>query len=388
MTKILHFIPDEKVTDQIIEIFTVINKDNVFFVFKKSKDAYKYTKNIKENVIGFSYDLHKINNIIDTHKFKAIIVHGMRLEFAKIILEIKTEISIGWVAWGFDIYGLPKIQPSLYAFKTNSFLLKSDKILFIKRFIKKYNFLRKIYFKNLLKREDYNTIILRAIEKVKYFCSYVEEDFNFFSLYYPNRLKFLYAAFNSIDQYLAGNNNLIIFDDAVNILVGNSNTPECNHIDVFDQLSLFKEVSNLIYVPLSYGDDEKYKHAVINHGNKQFGNRFVPMLDFMDRVKYINILQSCSVGVFYHYRQQAMGNIIAMLYMGSRIYLSSRNPAYQYLKKNGILVFDFDKDFKIYSNSKLNMVDIEKNRKILNSIFSAEKVEKDLMRLSDILIGT
>ena len=140
-----------------------------------------------------------------------------------------------------------------------------------------------------------------------------------------------------------------------------------------------------IFVPLSYGPNEVYKEEVIKRGTTLFGNSFVPLLDFMERTVYIDILASCTTGVFYHYRQQAMGNIIAMLYIGARVYLSNKNPAYQFFVKNGITVFDFDKDYEVFKNTKLEINIVKKNRKMLSDMFSEQKVLEDIRNFMNLL---
>ena len=105
----------------------------------------------------------------------------------------------------------------------------------------------------------------------------------------------------------------------------------------------------------------------------------------MERKQYLDILMSCSVGIFYHYRQQAMGNIIAMLFLGARIYMYAKSPVYQYLKRNQINIFDFDTDFDTYNYKKLPKTEVVANRKILETLFNKDKVNNDLSNLIKLL---
>lgn len=387
MNTIIHFVIDEKITDQLIENFSSVDENCIFLVFKKENDKFKYLNATAENVVFYDGNTYCINSLLEKYRSRLIIVHGLQLIFAKCILDIRSKVRIAWIEWGFDVYGLPKIRPFLYAPKTNNFLLKSNKKLLIERFIKKRGWLRELYSKFIMRQEDNYSVIFKAIGKIDFFCTYIEEDFNVFSSHYKNKLKFLSFTFNSIDQYVAGRESIRIHARASRILLGNSNTPENNHLDVLNTLGTYKQrlLDTQIYTPLSYGRDESYKRAVIKYGKRVFESMFVPLVDFMERAEYVNILQNCSVGIFYHYRQQGMGNIIAMLYMGARVYLSVKNPTYFFFKRIGVVVFDFDREFGDYTNTRLDMIQVENNRSILSQYFSKEKVISDILRLNHML---
>lgn len=380
---VLHFVIDEKVTDQIIENFSKVDENCKFLVFVNKKNkGYEYISSTNNKLIKFVEEDDDINAILNTLKPKAILTHAFHLEYAKAINKLKKNINIAWYTWGFDVYGLPRIKPTTYATLTNAFLLKNVSNLFVGRLILKHKFTRKIYFTIHKEEEDRYSIIFKALKKVKFFVTYLEEDYNYFSKHYSNNFKFINSPFSTINQYLAGNKELVLRDDAQHVLIGNSNSVESNHLDVFNILKDEKILNNTkVYTPLSYGDDKAYKTEVISKGHQALGEAFEPLLDFMNRNDYIAMLTSCSTGIFYHYRQQAMGNIIAMLYLGSRIYLSSKNPAYKFFINNGIQVFDFDKDFKQYKNLKLDTKTANHNKQKLDLMFNEDKVLNDIKHL-------
>ncbi|WP_296386908.1 TDP-N-acetylfucosamine:lipid II N-acetylfucosaminyltransferase [Winogradskyella sp.] len=381
---VLHFVTDEKVTDQIIENFSKVDKSCFFLVFELSHcETYKYITSSSDRLIKFQILNDDINDIIKKHNVTTILTHAFHLEYAKAILKISKSLKIAWYTWGFDVYGLPKIKPLTYAPLTNKYLLQTTPKLRIGRVILKYGVLRKLYFL-FTKEEDRYSMIYRALKRVDYFVTYLEEDYKYFSNQYSNSFNYINCPFSTIDQYLAGNNDLHIANNAVNILIGNSNSEESNHLDalehIFKQKEGYDDLS--IYVPLSYGGNINYRECIIKEGEELFGDSFVPLLEFMNRKDYIEVLRSCSVGVFYHYRQQAMGNIIAMLYLGSRVYLSKKNPAYAFFVDNNISVFDLDKDYSTYKNSKLNEKQILHNRTMLNTIFNEDRVLKEITKLN------
>lgn len=107
----------------------------------------------------------------------------------------------------------------------------------------------------------------------------------------------------------------------VNILLGNSATPTNRHKSALDALSRFAEEDIKIYAPLSYGDDA-YREEVIRYGHELFGDKFVPVTEFMERAEYISFLSKISIGVFNYDRQQGLGNIHLLMRLGAKVFLS------------------------------------------------------------------
>lgn len=381
---IIHFIRDEKVINNIIDNFEEVGGANVFLLFWEANTEPKYIskeKLAKENVVPFSITLDDINKYIDKYAPKAILLHSLHLYFSNAINQIRQPIKKGWVAWGFDIYTLPKVTMDIYAPATYRYLRQQNRFFDIEKIFKRNPRLSKLYYA-IIKRKKYPfDAITESIRKIDYFITYLEEDFHLFSKYYPNRMKFLYCSFTDIDQYLSSDSSLTIDEDAENILIGNSNTPESNHLDVFEVLSSYRTELKTVFVPLSYGNNIIYKQTVKEYGTSSLGAVFQPLDQFLDRQGYTEILKSCSCGVFFHYRQQALGNIISMLYLGARVYMSVKSPAYKYLIRNNIRVFDLEKDFHLFQNSRLDSASVTQNRNILNRLFGKNRVISDLAHL-------
>jgi len=385
---VLHFVIDGKLTDQIIENYLEVSDKNFFLVFGMTGDrAFQRISKIGD-FLGRYSEADDINSIIEQLNVKAIILHSLSYDFAKVVLEIKKEITICWVVWGYDLYFLPKVEPYIYAKKTNEFLKWTNPLMVLKRKIIRSDKLRGYFYRIFYWKQDKIKTILLAHHKIRYFLTYIKEDFDIYSYYYPNRLKYLYGTFSSIDQYLAGNNNLSILSDANNILIGNSYSPSSNYLDVLPVLSKNLHNLNKVYIVLSYGINETHKKFVHKKASKLLEDHFYPLLEFVNRKDYIRILQTCSTGIFFQYRQQAMGNIIAMLYMGSRIYLSSKNPAYKFFIRNNIVVNCFEDEFEQYGSSRLNKDIVKHNQKHLDKLFSREKVLNDLRYVTETLVNT
>lgn len=85
---------------------------------------------------------------------------------------------------------------------------------------------------------------------------------------------------------------------------------------------------------------------------------------------------SCGNVIMNHVRQQAVGNIILMLYLGAKIYLRKENPIYSFLKENNFTVYlveDILNDPSIL-DKKLTIDEIESNRRRLKLFWSEEVI--------------
>ncbi len=128
-----------------------------------------------------------------------------------------------------------------------------------------------------------------------------------------------------------------------NILAGNSATPTNNHIELFERIRRCGDLGDrLIVTPLSYGD-VRYRDCVIKVGRELFGDAFVPLVDFMPKESYIELLGSCGHVMMNHVRQQALGNLFISGLMGARLHLSRANPLYTWLGSLGVPVSDIER---------------------------------------------
>jgi hypothetical protein len=153
----------------------------------------------------------------------------------------------------------------------------------------------------------------------------------------------------------------------INILVGNSTDPTNNHLGIFDIIqSQLKEI-NKIYCPLSYGDYEVYKNEIIEEGYRRFGDKFVPLTNFMSLEKYVDFLKNIDVAIFNHNRQQAMGNTLTLLSLGKIVYMKSGTNSFKSLNKRKFRIFDVKLIEKNGIKKNYNVID---NKELLNKFYS------------------
>lgn len=128
------------------------------------------------------------------------------------------------------------------------------------------------------------------------------------------------------------------------VIVGNSATATNQHMQVIDFLSQYRTEDVQFLVPLSYGNEdyEVYAEKVIAYGKEKLGDAFVPLTGFMDKEQYYKMLNDCSVGIFNHNRQQALGNIYALLTAGAKVYIRSDTVMWEQMKRDHLILHDVE----------------------------------------------
>lgn len=162
--------------------------------------------------------------------------------------------------------------------------------------------------------------------------------------------------------------------EKLTVLLGNSGSVTNNHINAIDKI---KNCSNIekIYCPLSYGGKKSYYQKVIEHGKSVFGEKFIPLTEFMKKDEYEEMLNSVDVGVFNYNRQEGLGNIWMLMFMGKTIYLNSDTATGKFFDRIGV-------EYKKFDNvgNGLNILDTNKlkqNQEILGQKLTVEiSVEK------------
>ena len=176
--------------------------------------------------------------------------------------------------------------------------------------------------------------------------------------------------------------------DSINIQIGNSATTTNDHIPILNMLEKFKKENIKIYVPLSYGD-MNYAEQVIEHGKKIFGNKFIPLQQFMPLEKYYIFLKTIDIAIFNMCRQQALGNIFALLSTGCKVYLHPEGKLIDYLEKINFIVFRTN---QIDNMSKEEFVMFSKeqriyNKKMICEIFDKEKYIRNWEEAFEVLLN-
>lgn len=366
---LLHIIPDDKFSNMVHRDFENYGENNKYALLGRSKKL-EYIKGWKPEFIK----KNQLHNYIKKNGISTIIFHSLLDKY--ILLHLPRHIKVVWCGWGYDYYTylLSDLYPSgmiLPATKKihNDSLIKRkitntsliELFSFVYRFIRR-KFLGLIYNKqNLLSRIDF-------------FIPVLEDEFALVKNKYP-WLKWQYIpwSYGTLeDDYIL---STPFDDEQTGILVGNSATPENNHIEAFHFIyeNLNWQMRD-IYCPLSYGDRE-YALKIKKYGEHLFGDRFKPLMTFLDKEIYNKIIASCEYVVMNHIRQQALGNIISAIALGKKIFLNESNPISTYLRKNHIKIFYIETQNSSNKNYSFTSSEMKYNKTRINDMWSREQIE-------------
>lgn len=311
MRKVVHFIIDCLFIDATINLFNSLeNCENVYILIRNLPFQKKlYLKN--QSIIECSR--YTIKKYIQKESFAdVIILHSLYSLPMDIIPLVNQSIKLCWFSWGYDIYeNQPPLLPlvkidNIYGKRTLEISqIKNDSVITTKQKVRKKisEFLWPIS----------NEMLKSSINRIDFFSGVIPDEYDLLSAYrFFNARKILFSYPSSNDIFSCEKIDSDVLISGTNILIGNSATETNNHLDIFDILVTMDLQGRQLVVPLSYGS-QCYRDKVIEVGKMLFDDKFVPITDFLPLNDYKSLLNSCSVAIFAHERQQAVGNILISL---------------------------------------------------------------------------
>jgi hypothetical protein len=157
------------------------------------------------------------------------------------------------------------------------------------------------------------------------------------------------------------------------ILIGNSATATNNHIELFDLLGTLDLGDRRLIAPLSYGDQD-YADEIERIGRQRFGERFVPLRQYMSLEEYHETIRTCGTLVMNHVRQQAGSTIAAALYKGARVFLRDENPLGAFYRRLGLRLYSIQDDLSAGPTvlGPAGLEEAAEHRRILEDLWSRD----------------
>lgn len=355
MPRILHIFPAEKFTGHFVDFINnnFPKEEHLFFVMgdnNKYQDLSHY-----DNVVSARKNDGKLSvarSLMSLMRSsEKTIIHGLFDPRLMLLIRYCTFFKpslnsrLHWVIWGGDLY--------CHILRERS--LKSDI----------YECLRKSVISNL------GNIVALVPGDYKLAQKWYKAKGRNQVAFYPNPVDFsmLERAYKKEANRNNGN---------MNILLGNSASSSNNHFDAIDLLSKFKSLDFTVSCPLSYGNMD-YAKEVIAYGKKKLGNKFEAITDFLKPEEYANILASVDAAIMYHNRQQAVHNILSLLYLGKKVFLRSEVTTYSWLKNDlGLEVYDANllNDYEMAPDLYLLEEAGTKNKEIVKEFFSVSNCRR------------
>ena len=366
---ILHLLFEDKFEEYAVKQFSEEEMCSEFVVisFRKTSScsvSSNKVKTIRDVSEEFKELLSNLGN------YKAIIFHGLFHPWQeRVLCAVPPEVKVAWVFWGGDIYGRKELKPN--------YLCLSSKFLVVLQKLSK-----------VVTRKKENPpyeIPYSLFKRIDYCLTDIHEDFVFVKEYLKSDIQEIWYNYYSIEETLGDMADSTISGN--DVLVGNSSSIECNHLHGFRLIRHLKLGESKVVVPLSYGE-LWLKNKLLVIGRALLGSHFFPLLDFIPREEYNQIIQKCSAVVMPHYRPQAFGNILTALWIGSRVYLSERSVLYAYFKRIGAVVFSLEHDLKRSDSqvlSPLSENERQQNRNAIEKYYSKEVMREKNLELVKIL---
>jgi dTDP-N-acetylfucosamine:lipid II N-acetylfucosaminyltransferase len=162
------------------------------------------------------------------------------------------------------------------------------------------------------------------------------------------------------------------------IMAGHSSAETANHLDTFLALKALDTSPLQTWVsPLGYGGYPAYAYAVRQLGARLNGDGFRPLLGFVPREEYNHILCRARAAVYMPFRQQAIGNILTCLWLGTQVFLSRRNPLLCFLRDLGMSVREIESELDARAVAETIPPDeVVRNRECLRENFGWARVQE------------
>lgn len=382
--KIIHICQDEKFINQAKYQFNELyHNSNLYYVVVKDKSqALRFVSNdIQTHVIDRD-DLNLLSNQLP--KDTIIVFHSIIPQFYDFIFTTFKSYTLIWIFFGMEIYNDNSYYKSrkLYDKSTKSYL--TFKKVPIKKRIKRH--IRP--YARIIKRDlplDKFERKQSVLNKFSYIGVFYKEEFDNIcklgNIKYSRHLKFTYYPLENIvncSEKISSNKSVI--------MIGNSGHPTSNHIDVLNKIEKFNLDDWEILLSLSYGN-KIYVDKLLDDIQKLDFNKITCLKDFLPIDDYNTYLKKVAIFILYTKRQQGVGNTIALLWHGAKVFLSKRNTFYHYLKRIGILVYCYETELnKENLKDGLSIDEIKHNRNLLHQELNEKRLLKELKEQLDFIL--
>lgn len=329
---IVNIVRDDKFIDNLIK-FQDLSIDKCiheYILVSKNNKSYKRIKATDRIKI---VSPHYILQYLKENEFHAVFLHSLVCMPYYLISQIHKGIPVFWFAWGFDMYGnLINIKQLHHksSICRYSFFMKDLLKTFIQHLLQ-----------SILYSKPYTKMYQEAVGRIDYFSGVLPVEYdlakknaNFRAL----QVEYYYCDVDALSE------NITINENRGNILVGNSCDINNNHLDLLGYFNNVDLGERKIILPINYSGNAIYRKIVSSAYKKRFRDSVIVLEEYLPLDQYRNIVNSTSIGIFYHERQQAMGNIELFLLNGGKLFLSKSSVIYKYLKTMGFVVFSIQDD--------------------------------------------
>lgn len=366
----LHLSDDEKFIDSAWKAFTSADSaaNHRFVVISDKRKLEHIRAFIPERLSP--RDILAPDVVDNLPSFEGVFLHSLN-SANRAILSQWPQSNFIWIGWGFDYYHLIAEPPELWLPMTRVAMSRRSltrRPLLGDRSLGKWLNSPADRWRNLLRQRAGRADVMpdiSSLNRARFFAPVLESEYMLIRQkhpqFQPQLLSWNYGVHEILASVPRGPSRR-----QHKIMVGNSATPECNHLDAFSWLRQSGYRGEVI-CPLSYGN-MRYRKLVLSAGVDTFGDKFNPLLDFVDSKRYMELIAESSHLLMMHRRQQGLGNILAALQSGSRVVMLPENPLAVHLGKSG---FELDTPQEGFKDTCLPTASIERHRELVECQYGA-----------------
>ena len=357
----------------IVERFELNNAlENNIFINLNEKTLYKNPKvfYIQKNIISYR---KKISSIPKINRITFYPLDYVGAFFLNELRKTQPDVKVGWVFWSYEFYHRPdKVQNLFDGFSLDYF--KKGVSSFIKLKTKLYNIIKKVLYIPVFNKK----LLEESYFLIDNFYSFLEQDFkNVFKNIPDAKCNYSFLSFLSIEQVTKG---VELKAMSLEVLVGHSPNPSLNHAEILDKLYSFSFTGKLL-IPQEFGE-EAYKIAIKQKAKFLFNDKVTLLEKRLPLQEYNERLSSVGFAIFNFKTQEALGNILFLIWNGTKIFLQKESSVYIQFKTWGFIIFSIEDDLsKVSLSQYLSINDRKKNKSISEELFSTRKIERDWKKL-------
>lgn len=384
MKNILHITTNNIFISAALATFeNVYPKQNTVWVFDKSGEGSSQFNTYFSETISF-WRLISPSVPAKLQKFDLVVLHSLSTYWLVLMLFAPRGTRFAWLGWGHDYYSYICDDASTLLLEETSKLearcreQRQSRLNFSARF------------KELLKFLVDGVIQPYALRRVGTFSPVLKEDYDLVCAanIIPVLPRFMPWNYGSLEGHFI-KNFLGQRTNGNSILIGNSASSTNNHVEAFRLISDSAKGNNTeVIVPLSYGD-QCYKNEIVDLGQQILGDCFHPITDFLSLNDYVELIKHCGSAIMNHKRQQGVGNVVIMLYLGARVFLREDNPTYLMLKREGAVLNTVQElqDEPSLLFRRLKEYEVQKNIDILYQHWSEDAIDSKTKALVEFHMG-
>ncbi|QJB33019.1 TDP-N-acetylfucosamine:lipid II N-acetylfucosaminyltransferase [Chitinophaga oryzae] len=378
-----HLMIDDKFIDDFIKDAEQVAPGNNIFIIDAVKEQAKHVKSDRVHFAPHYTPAFRelVKNISSKDK---VFIHWASESAIRFALTLDKNIPLGLFFWGGDVVEIPvsRFKHTIYGPLSLPYFEKHEEHDPVQWNLLKPKKLYRSFAKRYIhyKREQREIAHTRALffERLNYFLNWNLLDHDWIKQHYTTRVayKYFFYNFNPKPDDTAQVQGSGEKRPYTTILLGNSDTITNNHLEALRALSVFKNDPVKLVIPLSYRDGA-YADFVEQQAIAIFGKEKVRALrGFLPRDEYYKQLDEVDVAVMYHYRPQAAGNTLALLYRGKKVFVHHNSTTFGLLKNNHATVFDSadisSLSFEEFSRP-LTAGEIQQNITIVDQLFDQQE---------------